>query len=127
MKILYLHGFNSSSNSSKAKTFKNSEFVKNLKNEIILPNLPVSPEEAIEDILKILENFNIKGSLIGSSLGGFYATYFSDTYNLKSVNINPVVPNHLLKMKSLIGKHQNFQTMKNYYSTLLKKDLLIHH
>ena len=76
MKILYLHGFNSSSNSSKAQTFKNSEFVKNLKNEIILPDLPVSPEEAIEDILKILENFNFKVSLIGSSLGGFYATYF---------------------------------------------------
>ena len=96
MKILYLHGFNSSSNSSKAQIFKNSEFVKNLKTEIILPNLPVSPKEAIEDILKILENCNFNVSLVGSSLGGFYATYFSDTYNLRSVNINPVVPNHLL-------------------------------
>ena len=124
MKILYLHGFNSSSNSSKAQTFKNSEFVKNLKNEIILPNLPVSPKKAIEDILKILENFNFNVSLIGSSLGGFYATYFSDTYNLKSVNINPVVPNHLLKMKSLIGKHQNFQTMENYYFTKEMYDFL---
>ena len=30
MKILYLHGFNSSSNSNKAQIFKNSEFVKDV-------------------------------------------------------------------------------------------------
>lgn len=117
MKILYLHGFNSSSNSNKAQIFKNSEFVKDLNVEVIFPDLPISPKEAIEDISKILEKCNFNISLIGSSLGGFYATYISDIYNLKSVSINPVVPNHLSEMKDLIGKHQNFQTMENYYFT----------
>ena len=117
MKILYLHGFNSSSNSNKAQIFKNSEFVKDLNVEVIFPDLPISPEEAVEDISKILKNCNFNISLIGSSLGGFYATYISDIYNLKSVSINPVVPNHLSEMKDLIGKHQNFQTMENYYFT----------
>ena len=117
MKILYLHGFNSSSNSNKAQIFKNSKFVKNSRVEVIFPNLPISPKEAIKDAMNLVKKHNFTISLIGSSLGGFYATYISDTYNLKSVNINPVVPNHLVNMKNLIGEHQNYQSNENYFFT----------
>ncbi len=117
MKILYLHGFNSSSNSNKAQIFKNSKFVQNSKAEVISPDLPISPKEAIKDILNLVKKCNFSISLIGSSLGGFYATYISDTYNLRSVNINPVVPDHLENMKKLIGQHQNYQTNENYFFT----------
>ncbi len=117
MKILYLHGFNSSSNSNKAQIFKNSKFVQNSKAEVIFPDLPISPKEAIKDILILVKKCNFSISLIGSSLGGFYATYISDIYNLRSVNINPVVPDHLESMKNLIGQHQNYQTTENYFFT----------
>ena len=42
-------------------------------------------------------------SLIGSSLGGFYAAYLAEKYKLKSVLINPVVSSHLKNMKDLIS------------------------
>ena len=114
LKIIYLHGFNSSSNSKKAKTFKNSEFVVSSDVKVFFPNLPVSPKKAIKNILDLVKSYDFKVSLIGSSLGGFYSTYIADTYNLKSININPVVPSHLKDMKDLIGNHQNFHTDESY-------------
>ena len=33
------------------------------------------------------------------------------------MNINPVVPSHLVNMKNLIGEHQNYQTNENYFFT----------
>lgn len=114
LKIIYLHGFNSSSNSKKAKIFKNSKFVVSSGIKVFFPDLPVSPKEAIKNILGLAKSCDFKVSLIGSSLGGFYSTYIADTYNLKSININPVVPNHLKDMKDLIGNHQNYQTDESY-------------
>jgi predicted esterase YcpF (UPF0227 family) len=89
LKIIYLHGFNSSSNSKKAKIFKNSKFVVSSGIKVFFPDLPVSPKEAIKNILGLAKSCDFKVSLIGSSLGGFYSTYIADTYNLKSININP--------------------------------------
>ena len=114
LKIIYLHGFNSSSNSKKAKIFKNSKFVVSSGIKVFFPDLPVSPKEAIKNILGLAKSCDFKVSLIGSSLGGFYSTYIADTYNLKSININPVVPNHLKDMKDLIGNHQNYHSDESY-------------
>ncbi len=114
LKIIYLHGFNSSSNSKKAKIFKNSKLVVSSGIKVFFPDLPVSPKEAIKNILSLAKSCDFKVSLIGSSLGGFYSTYIADTYNLKSININPVVPNHLKDMKDLIGNHQNYHSDESY-------------
>lgn len=114
LKIIYLHGFNSSSNSKKAKIFKNSKLVVSSGIKVFFPDLPVSPKEAIKNILGLAKSCDFKVSLIGSSLGGFYSTYIADTYNLKSININPVVPNHLKDMKDLIGNHQNYHSDESY-------------
>jgi predicted esterase YcpF (UPF0227 family) len=114
LKIIYLHGFNSSSNSKKAKIFKNSKFVVSSGIKVFFPDLPVSPKEAIKNILGLAKSCDFKVSLIGSSLGGFYSTYIADTYNLKSININPVVPSHLKDMKDLIGNHRNYHSDESY-------------
>ena len=114
LKIIYLHGFNSSSNSKKAKIFKNSKFVVSSGIKVFFPDLPVSPKEAIKNILGLAKSCDFKVSLIGSSLGGFYSTYIADTYNLKSININPVVPGHLKDMKDLIGNHRNYHSDESY-------------
>ena len=96
MKIIYLHGFNSSSKSRKAQILKKSKLVRSLGIEIVLIDLPNSPKKAILQIEKIIVKNLKKVSLLGSSLGGLYATFLSDKYNLKSVTINPVVPSHLI-------------------------------
>ena len=125
MKIIYLHGFNSSSKSRKAQILKKSKLVRSLGIEIVLIDLPNSPKKAILQIEKIIVKNLKKVSLLGSSLGGLYATFLSDKYNLKSVTINPVVPSHLIDMKPLIGEHVNFHNNEKYeFSKEMFNDLL---
>ena len=82
--ILYLHGFASCGNSTKTALLK-TYFGKQ---EVLAPNLPIDPVEAVRFIKKILIEKEVD-LLIGSSLGGFYASYFSELLEMKSVLINP--------------------------------------
>ena len=85
--LIYIHGFASSANSNKVRLLK-----KRFPNMIAF-DLNVSPKEAISQldffISKHLDKENI--TLIGSSLGGFYAMYFSQKYALKVILINPSI------------------------------------
>ena len=121
LKIIYLHGFNSSAESKKSKildSFLKKEKLINLES----PNLNNSPKKAISQIEKIIKESSIRVCLVGSSLGGLYATFVADKYNLKSVTINPVVRNHISGMKDLVGSHKNFHTDEEYEFTM--KDYL---
>ena len=59
---------------------------------------------------------------IGSSLGGFYATYFAEKLGSKAVLINPA-SNPYLGMEMYLGKNTNYSTNEEFYLT--KKDLEI--
>ena len=82
--ILYLHGFASCGDSNKTKLLK-AYFGED---NVVAPDLPVDPVEAISFIRQQIFAHDID-LLIGSSLGGFYATYFTELYGIKSVLINP--------------------------------------
>ena len=113
LKIIYLHGFNSSSESKKSKildSFLEGNKLINLES----PNLETSPRKAICQIEKIIKESPDRVSLIGSSLGGLYATFLADAYSLKSVTINPVVKKHISGMKDLVGIHKKFHTEEEY-------------
>jgi uncharacterized protein len=87
--IIYIHGFASSGFGSKAEKLK--EY---FENEIITISLPTIPNLAIDTLEQIIEAFQNKEEnvyLIGSSLGGFYALFLANKYNLKAVLINPAV------------------------------------
>ena len=116
MKHLYLHGFNSSPESAKAKIFKKFLSTKDTKN-LITPNLPISPSDSINLLSEIIDEEDKKLSIIGSSLGGFYAAYLGNKYGIKSVLINPVVPGHLESMKEIIGEHSNYKSNEKYRFT----------
>ncbi len=121
LKIIYLHGFNSSAESKKSKildSYLKGEKLINLES----PNLNTSPSKAIPQIEKIIKEYSNRVCLLGSSLGGLYATFVADRYDLKSVTINPVVRNHISGMKDLVGPHQNFHTDEEYEFTM--KDYL---
>ena len=114
MNLLYLHGFNSSPDSTKAIIFRSFVEKKNSES-LLVPSLPISPKETILLLDEIIEENKKEISLIGSSLGGFYAAYLAEKYKLKSVLINPVVSPHLKNMEDLIGEHENYNTGEKYF------------
>jgi predicted esterase YcpF (UPF0227 family) len=114
LKIIYLHGFNSSSKSTKAQILE-CYFQAREDISFICPDLKVSPNTAIEQIENLIKSCKSNVALIGSSLGGLYATYASERFNLKSVVINPVVSSHLNEMSGLVGQHTNFHTGEKYF------------
>lgn len=83
-KILYLHGFGSCGEGNKSLCLK-SYFGTN---SVISPDLPPSPLDALDLIEKILATTKID-SIIGSSLGGYYATVLAEKYSMKAVLLNP--------------------------------------
>ncbi len=79
MLFLYLHGFNSSPNSVKAK--KLNVFLKASypESKVVMPQLSVGPEKVLSSIDKILSEPGGQKFLIGSSLGGLIARYLTET------------------------------------------------
>ena len=85
--ILYFHGFASSSNSNKAKVLK-KYISKNYKNaEIIIPDLDNNFKLAVSQIHELIDSAKHPIVFIGSSLGGYYASYFSSKFENK-IGIN---------------------------------------
>ncbi len=83
-KILYLHGFASCGEGNKSTLLKTYFGVES----VISPDLPPSPIDAIHIIEEILESTKID-ILIGSSLGGYYATILAEKYRMKAILLNP--------------------------------------
>ena len=109
--IIYLHGFNSSSSSSKAQLCKKYLTDKGVGDKILIPDLPLSTYKVVNLIEMLISENEIVG-FIGSSMGGFYCCHFANKYNLKGVYINPVVDDHLPSMLNIIGSYENFNNGK---------------
>ena len=109
--IIYLHGFISSSSSSKAQLCKKYLTEKGVGDKILIPDLPLSTYKVINLIEMLISENDIVG-FIGSSMGGFYSCYFANKYNLKGVYINPVVDDHLPSMLNIVGSYENFNNGK---------------
>ena len=90
--LLYLHGFNSSPESKKALQTRDWCAEKAPDLTFVCPALPPFAEPAM-DILRSLIEQQLPESvyLIGSSMGGFFATCLAEQYNLRAVLINPAV------------------------------------
>ncbi|TRZ51458.1 esterase [bacterium] len=108
--ILYIHGFASSGNATKARILK--EYMHG-REDVIAPDLPYAPEEAIKLLELIIDDTKEEITVFGSSLGGFYALYLASKYNVKISLINPAVYAHL-GLKSYIGKNTNYSTGEEF-------------
>lgn len=107
--ILYFHGFKSSSKSSKAQSLKNF-IAKNTKNtKIIIPDLDDNFQNAHNQIEELIRLSGSNIVFMGSSLGGYYASYFSQKLKKKAVLINPAV--HPLKdFEVHLGENENYSS-----------------
>lgn len=60
--------------------------------DVHLPDLNKPPEHVLRDVSKLIESLPLdQVTLVGSSLGGFYATYFVAKYGCPAVLINPAM------------------------------------
>ncbi|MCH7329098.1 YqiA/YcfP family alpha/beta fold hydrolase [Acinetobacter modestus] len=91
MQIIYLHGFQSSPMSKKGQQLE--QYCTNVKHtDVHLPDLNKPPEHVLRDVSKLIESLPFdQVTLVGSSLGGFYATYFVAKYGCPAVLINPAM------------------------------------
>lgn len=90
--VLYLHGFNSHPDSFKAKvTRKACESLENAP-RFFAPQLDGSPRIAYEQANRILDGLSGNVLIVGSSLGGFFATCLAERRGIaRIVLINPAV------------------------------------
>ena len=92
MNILYLHGFRSSPQSMKARLMA-AHFAQT-EHRFVCPQLPASPALAMELACELIEDRGDAAkdwALIGSSLGGFYATFLAEQYGCRAALLNPAV------------------------------------
>jgi predicted esterase YcpF (UPF0227 family) len=92
--LLYLHGFTSGPQSRKVKTLAARMAQLGLADRQVCPQLPASPAAAIALADAIVTRKLGAGetvTLVGSSLGGFYATWLAEKHGLKAVLVNPAV------------------------------------
>jgi len=93
--VVYLHGFRSSPNSTKA--VMTGEAVRALSPEShtyewYCPQLLASPKESLEMVVKHIDHAKFdRMVIVGSSLGGFYANYLAQKYQCKGIALNPAV------------------------------------
>ena len=89
MNVIYLHGFRSSAASIKGQLLQ-QYCEKNPQIQVHLPDLNMSPVDTIQHMSALIESLD-NVSLVGSSLGGFYATHLVAKYSVPAVLINPAM------------------------------------
>ena len=91
MQIIYLHGFQSSPMSKKGQQLQ--QYCTTVEHaDVHLPDLNKPPKHVLRDISKLIESLPLDHvALVGSSLGGFYATYLVAKYGCPAVLINPAM------------------------------------
>jgi predicted esterase YcpF (UPF0227 family) len=90
--LLYLHGFRSSPRSFKAQ--KMAEAVRRRHPGVTwwCPQLPPSPREAMDMAWDTVRRWpHERTAVVGSSLGGFYATWVAERTGCRAVLLNPAV------------------------------------
>jgi predicted esterase YcpF (UPF0227 family) len=90
--LLYLHGFRSSPRSFKAQKMAAAVRERHPGVTWWCPQLPVSPREAMAMVWDTVRHWpQQRMAVVGSSLGGFYATWVAERTGCRAVLLNPAV------------------------------------
>lgn len=90
--LLYLHGFRSSPQSAKARQMQ--AWVEEHRPDVHwwCPQLPPSPREAMELVSRSISDWPHETMVaVGSSLGGFYATWVAEQTGCRAALLNPAI------------------------------------
>jgi predicted esterase YcpF (UPF0227 family) len=111
--VLYLHGFRSTPQSTKARLV--AERMARDWPHIVFhcPQLPPSPRLAMEEVLRDIADWPSRQTpgaamaVIGSSLGGYYATWLAEQTGCRAVVLNPAV--HAARdLATQVGEHSSW-------------------
>lgn len=124
--ILYLHGFRSSPMSFKSRLMAQTLREQGREQEWACPELPASPRQAIAVATAAAGQLR-RGAgtaaagrrpreltIIGSSLGGYYATWLAERMDCQAVLLNPVV--HAARdLATQVGAHRTYHDDQPFF------------
>jgi predicted esterase YcpF (UPF0227 family) len=114
--IIYLHGFNSSPQSVKGRAIARVAAALPDPPRFHLPALAQHPEQAMREVCAWIDSAGVDRAnlaLIGSSLGGFYATWLAERYGARAVVINPAI-RPAADLRPFVGRQRNPHTGVEY-------------
>jgi len=112
--IAYLHGFNSSPQSHKAQLMARHMAEHGLAAHYACPALPPLAADAIREIERLRPDEST--CYVGSSLGGYYATWLVEKHGGRAVLINPAIDPHV-GLRAYLGEQKNLHTGEPYQLT----------
>jgi predicted esterase YcpF (UPF0227 family) len=106
--LLYLHGFRSSPQSAKARLMAQHMAAHHPGVVWHCPQLPPSPTDAMAMVSQATADWPSEiMAVVGSSLGGFYATWVAEQRGCRAVLLNPAV-NPARDLAQTIGQQNQF-------------------
>ncbi|MBU2896295.1 esterase YqiA [Vibrio hepatarius] len=113
--LIYIHGFNSSPLSEKAKLMVEYCLQQRPDIKVVVPQLPCFPQQAADCLLDIVEQYknDYRIGLIGSSLGGYMSIWLNGKFGFKAVVVNPAVRPYDL-LEEYLGEQENPYTGQRY-------------
>lgn len=114
--LLYIHGLNSSPLSQKASQLSNVFQQLGWSEQLRVPALHHHPRQAIAQLEEAIAELG-RPVLVGSSLGGYYATHLAERHGLQALLINPAVNPHRL-FAGHLGTQQNHYSGETWELTL---------
>jgi len=115
--ILYLHGFRSGPQSAKVLALASHMELRGLAGQLWCEQLPPVPAEAIALIESQIACCTSEPTLVGSSLGGFYATYLAEKHGLRAALVNPFVPHAAFDPNLFLGEHEMIYVPQRFVFT----------
>ncbi len=113
--VLYLHGFRSSPLSAKAQLM--GAWMRAHRPDVRwwCPQLPPSPREAMALVFEQLASWPVERiAVVGSSLGGFYATVVAERTGCKAALLNPAI-NPARDLAGYIGELTSFHDPDDHF------------
>lgn len=115
--LIYVHGFNSSALSYKAGLLRQHMAKLGMAEHYACPELSHRPALAMAQLQALIAAHDASTvTLVGSSLGGYYATHLTETLGVRSVLVNPAVRPYEL-LAPYTGAQKNLYTGEEYQFT----------
>ena len=115
--LIYIHGFNSSALSFKAGLLRDHMTRLGFAQYYACPELSDRPAQAMVQLEALIAPHDLRSvTLVGSSLGGFYATSLVERFGARAVLVNPAVRPYEL-LAAYLGPQKNLYTGASYELT----------